>query len=264
MQTTSVERRVTMLQRGDLQIELISEGAGPLILMLPSARRGSEDFDEVAEGLASAGFRVLRPQPRGIGRSSQGPLEGVSLHDFADDVAFVIENEKAGPAILFGHAFGHYVARMTAVDHPGLVRGVVLAASASKSVREEISVIFRRAIDKTLPDEERVSAIGQVFFAPGHDAWIWRDGWSEAAGDAQRVAIANTRREEWWLAGAASILDLQAEFDPFRPPEKRYENQEDLGAHRVSIAVVPNASHALMPEQPQAVIEAVVAWARQL
>ena len=48
--------------------------------LLPSLARDSDDYDEVAEGLAAAGFRVLRPKPRGIGRST-GPMTGITLHD---------------------------------------------------------------------------------------------------------------------------------------------------------------------------------------
>ena len=68
----------------DIAIDLIAEGSGPLIVLLPSRGRGSEDFDEVAAGIAGAGFRVLRPQPRGSGRST-GPH--VHYEVWYDDVA---------------------------------------------------------------------------------------------------------------------------------------------------------------------------------
>src|ERR1700682_4157762 len=99
--------------------------------MLPSLGRDSEEFDPAAEQIAAAGFRVLRPQPRGYGRSS-GPMKNLTLHDFARDVAAVIEHENNGPAILAGHAYGHFVAKMAAVDFPRLVRAVVLIAAAEK------------------------------------------------------------------------------------------------------------------------------------
>lgn len=260
----SQKRSTQLLQHGDLQIEVIAEGAGPPVVMLPSARRGQEDFDEVAGGIAAAGFRVLRPEPRGIGRSSKGPTQGITYHDFADDVAAVIRNEDAGPAILIGHAFGHYVARMTAVDHPPLVRGVILAAAACKGVKPEVSVVFRKAIDLSLADDERVKAIAFCFFAPGHDASNWIDGWSSDAAEIQAEAGRNTKREEWWFAGSAPILDLRAEFDPFRPADTHDENRNDLGAHRVTVQVIPGASHALFPEQPAAIIDAAVPWMRKL
>src|SRR5579884_3280596 len=120
------ERTRTLVKYDKVQIDTIAEGKGPLIVLLPSRGRDSEDYDEVAAGLAREGFRVLRPQPRGM-LGSKGPLKDISLHDLARDVATVIERENDGPAVIVGHAYGNWVARMTAVDHPKLVRGVVLA-----------------------------------------------------------------------------------------------------------------------------------------
>src|SRR5215469_8533881 len=85
------ERKRDIIPAGDARIEVITEGSGPLLVMLPSSSRDSEDFDDVAAMLATAGLRVLRPQPRGMGRST-GPLAGLTLHDYARDVAVVIEH----------------------------------------------------------------------------------------------------------------------------------------------------------------------------
>ena len=127
------ERASEIVAYDDVRIEVIAEGSGPLVVLLPSRGRAAEDFDNVAAGIAKAGFRVLRPQPRGAGRSS-GPMKDLSLHDFARDTAAVIRHEGGGPAVLVGHAFGNWVARMTAVDHPQLVRGVVIVAAAAIGV----------------------------------------------------------------------------------------------------------------------------------
>ena len=84
------ERKRDIIPAGDARIDVITEGSGgPLLVMLPSSSRDSEDFDDVAAMLAAAGLRVLRPQPRGMGRST-GPLAGLTLHDYARDVAVVI------------------------------------------------------------------------------------------------------------------------------------------------------------------------------
>ena len=68
------ERVHEIVAYDDVKIDVIAEGRGPLIVLLPGRGRGSEDFDEVAAGLAKAGFRVLRPQPRGAGQS-KGPMK---------------------------------------------------------------------------------------------------------------------------------------------------------------------------------------------
>jgi len=59
------------------------------------------------------------------------------------------------------------------------------------------------------------------------------------------------------------LLDLQAALDPFKPRETMNELRDEFGG-RVTIAVIPDASHALIPEQPAAVVETIVAWIRKL
>jgi pimeloyl-ACP methyl ester carboxylesterase len=256
------ERKREIISYEDVRIETIAEGAGPLVVMLPSRGRDSEDYDEVAAGIARAGFRVLRPQPRGTGAST-GPMQGVTLHDFARDVATVIEHERAGPAVIVGHAYGNWVARMTAVDYPDRVRGVVIAAAAAKTYPRELSEAVTKSADPSLSDSERLKYLRYAFFAPGHDASLWLTGWYPKVNDSQYRAGQATRQAEWWSAGSAPMLDLQAELDPFKPREKRNELVDEFGA-RVTVVVIPDASHALIPEQPQAVVDAVVAWMRTL
>ncbi len=110
----------------DVRIDVIEEGAGRPLVLLPSRGRGAEDFDDAARRLAAAGYRVLRPQPRGIGRST-GPMKDITLHDLGNDAAAVIRDQAKQPVVIVGHAFGNWVARTTSVDHPELVR----AASSS-------------------------------------------------------------------------------------------------------------------------------------
>jgi pimeloyl-ACP methyl ester carboxylesterase len=243
-------------------IDVIVEGDGPAIVLLPSLARDSEDYDEVAEGLAQAGFRVLRPQPRGIGRSA-GPMRGISLHDLARDIAEVIKALGSGRAVVVGHAYGNWVARMTAADYPQHVRGVVIAAAAAKNYPAELSAAVTNAGDLALPDAERLKALRLGFFAPGHDAAVWLTGWHPQVRESQRAAAAATPQQEWWSAGSVPLLDLQAEHDPFKPPQKRNEMKDEFG-DRVTVTVIPDASHALIPEQPMAVVDALVAWIKSL
>ncbi len=256
------ERTRGIVVCGDARIEVIAEGAGPLVVLLPSRGRDSEDYDEVAAGIARAGFRVLRPQPRGTGASS-GPMTGLTLHDFAGDVAAVIAHAGGGPAVVAGHAFGNWVARMTAADHPQLVRGVIILAAAAKTYPKALAEAVTRSADVTLADAERLGYLRSTFFAPGHDASVWLKGWYPDVNASQFAAGRATRQEEWWGAGRAPLLDLQAALDPFKPRETANELKEEFGG-RVTIAVIPDASHALIPEQPAAVVAAIIAWMRKL
>src|SRR5262249_61146198 len=137
-------RRTERVRYDDVQIEVVFEGNGPAVVLLPSLARDSDDYDEVAEGLAAGGFRVLRPKPRGIGRSI-GPMTKITLHDFARDIAEVVKAHGGGKAVVVGHAYGNWVARMTATDYPALVRGVVIAAGPAKQYPPELAATVPQA-----------------------------------------------------------------------------------------------------------------------
>jgi pimeloyl-ACP methyl ester carboxylesterase len=260
--SAEVTRSREIVRYDSVEIDLIAEGRGPLIVMLPSRGRDSEDFDDVASRLAEAGYRVLRPQPRGAGRST-GPLEGIRLQDLARDVAHVIAREQAGPAVIAGHAYGNWVARMTATDHPALVRGIVLMAAAARTFPDELRAVVQQSADANLPDGQRLAALRKGFFLPAHDASVWLRGWAPAANKVQGAAASATKQAEYWQAGTVPMLDLVPDRDPFKPREKWNESRDEFG-ERVSVVVIPNASHALIPEQPGAVVDAILAWIAKL
>ena len=266
---SAVARR--LVSRDNVDIEVLSQGSGPLIVMLPSLGRSGEDYDAVAAMLASKGFRVLRPQPRGIGRS-KGAMDGLNMHDLAADVARVIESENKGSVIVVGHAFGNFVARQIAADRPDLVRGVVVAAASSGKVppgstEKPIGPDIRQAIDgpsdMSLPESKRLAYLQTAFFAPGNDARVWLGGWNSEVHHMESHAREHTPVDDYFAAGTAPILDLQAENDPVAP--RRFSGVlKSLLGDRVTIVVIPNASHALFPEQPDAVAQAIATFARRI
>jgi len=255
----------------DVRIEVLAQGSGPVLVILPSLGRGAEDYNVVAALLARDGFRVLRPQPRGIGAST-GPMTGLTLHDFAADIAAVIEHEGKGGAVVVGHAYGHFVARTLATDRPDLVRGLVLAAaSAGKvppgvhepSVAPEVREAIEKSGDLSLPDADRLHYLQLAFFAPGHDPHVWLSGWHPKTEKAENTASRATPTDEWFACGTARVLDLQAENDAVAPRKFAGVLKAALG-DRVTVVVIPNAGHALVPEQPEAMANAITAFARTL
>ena len=260
MASTAVERK--LVKRGSIHIEYYAQGHGPLLVLLPSLGRGAEDFDAIAMRLAPP-CRVLTPQPRGIG-ASRGLMAGVTLHDYAGDVALVIENEGGGPAVIAGHAFGNFVARATAADRPDLVRAVaLLAATHVWPVPPDVRESIMKSSDLTLTEAERLRHLEHAFFAPGNDARVWLSGWYPEVKKAQRAATDATPQAEWWQAGTVPILDVQPEDDVMIPPESALRYREEFG-ERVTISCIPNAGHALLPEQPEAVALALLGFMKQL
>ncbi|WP_306430686.1 alpha/beta fold hydrolase [Bordetella genomosp. 10] len=246
----------------DVRIDVIEEGKGTPLVLLPSRGRGAEDFDDVAQRLAARGYRVIHPQPRGIGQSV-GPMRNITLHDLGNDVAAVIRDQARQPVVIVGHAFGNWVARTTSVDHPDLVRGVVIVAAAAKAYPPGLSEHVDRSSDLSLPDAERLKSLQFAFFAPGHDASVWLKGWYPEVNESQRLAGKATRQSDWWSGGKAPMLDLQAGNDPFKPAATRNEVKDEFGG-RVTLVVIPGAGHALVPEEPAAVVDALVKWEKSL
>lgn len=245
--------------RGAVRIVYSDRGTGPAILMIPSLGRAAEDFDDLTGRLVAAGLRVICPQPRGIG-GSEGPLEGVTLKDFADDVAAVVEQARVAPAIVLGHAYGNTVARTLATARPDLIRGVILVAASGRAyLSDEIKQAIARAADLSLPAEQRVRYLQTGYFAPSNDASVWLTGWHPALQAAQFKASNAVPPGDYVPAGGrVPILEIQGEDDVIIPRAQSRALSDELG-DRVTLVVIPHAGHAMLPEQPEAVAGAIIA-----
>ena len=244
---------------GDIHVRLI--GTGHAVVMLPSLGRGASDFDDLAQRVAAAGYRAVAPEPRGIGGST-GSLVDVSMGDLADDAASVVEAMGLAPATIVGHAFGNRLARLVATRHPELVAGVVLLACGGQ-VRPapEHMAALRRVFDTDATPEEHLAAVDTAFFAPGNDASVWTGGWFPAVAQLQGRAVEADDPGVWWEAGSADVLVVQPADDVVALPANADDIVERLGA-RATLETVADAGHALLPEQPVAVADALFGWLR--
>lgn len=244
------------VRRADVELRVNVSGDGPFVLLLPAAGRGADDLGSLASGLAAAGFRTAAVDPRGAG-DSIGPLQGLTLHDFAADAAAVVEDLGDGHAHVVGHAFGNRVARCLAVDRPELVRSVALLASGGRVNGAQGGRLgpFQRTLD-----DETYAAMRELMFSAESDpavAETWRGGWWPDALAAQAKAALTTPVEEWWSAGVAPLLVIQGLDDRVAPPE----NGRLLAAEapdRVTLIELERAGHAVLLEQPVNVLSALL------
>ena len=79
---------------------------------------------------AEAGFRRLTLECRGHGSSECGPVHDLSIAQFTDDLAAMIEDQLSGPCVVGGISMGAAVALRLAVIRPDLVTALVLARPA--------------------------------------------------------------------------------------------------------------------------------------
>lgn len=236
-----------------------SIGAGPSIVMLASLGRSGDDFDEVAAKLASAGYRVTLPEPRGIG-GSEGPTEGLTLHDLAEDVAHIIQHVAQAPVALAGHAFGNRLARTTAADFPKLVSKVILLACGGLiEMPEKARKALIGCFDETLSPEAHIECVRYGFFAKRNDPEVWRDGWYPKVMLMQSSAVRRTPVEDWWAAGGQKMLVVQALEDAIALPANAHDLKRRLG-DRATLVELPHAGHAMLPEQPDLIADAITSF----
>jgi pimeloyl-ACP methyl ester carboxylesterase len=254
------EDRVIATPSGE-QVEYRIEGSGPAILMIPSLGRGAADFDDLSRRLVAAGLTAIRPQPRGIGKSS-GAMTHLTLHDLAADAAAVIEALGGKPVIVIGHAYGQRVGRTLAADHPALVRAMIMVAAGGKAaMRPGAQQALLGSFRLDQPPEKRMQDVRSAFFAPGHDASVWQDGWYPDVAKAQLAATQATPVEGWWNAGSTiPLLVIQGLQDTVAPPENGHMMKDEMG-DRVELIDIDGAGHAMLPEQPEAIAAAIIRFA---
>ena len=240
-------------------LRVLDQGHGPCVMMIPSLGRGAGDFDDLAGRVAAAGYRVLRLQPRGIGGST-GPMSGLAMRDLASDVAHAITGSGEHACVVLGHADGNRVARATAAYFPDTVSAVILLAAGGKVKPDtEAWTALRAVFDDKLSPAEHLKDVQTAFFAPGNDPAVWRDGWYPQTAEMERVAATVTPVDDWWTAGSAPVLVIQANQDRIAPPQNADLLKADIGA-RAAVVRIDGAGHAMLPEQPDAIARAVIAY----
>jgi pimeloyl-ACP methyl ester carboxylesterase len=154
---------------------------------------------------------------------------------------------------------------MLATARPELVRAVALVAAnvGHSPSPPDIRAAIRTSADIHAPEQARIEALQSVFFAPGNDARAWLTGWYPDVLAAQRIAGDRTPRTVDYAAGTAPVLYIQPGHDPLAHVEDAEEYRRALGK-RVTVVVIANAAHAVIVEQPDAVSDTLIAYARTL
>ncbi|MGH6909858.1 MAG: alpha/beta fold hydrolase [Phenylobacterium sp.] len=248
--------------KGQVSISARVRGSGPLVVLVPSLGRGGADFDELATRLAQAGFTAASLDPRGVGQS-RGPMEGVTLFDYAEDAAMVARGLSDKPAVFIGHAYGNRVVRALASSHPEAVSGLILlAAGGQVAMAPDVKQALDDVFVETLGPAEHLAAVRKAFFAPGNDATAWTGGWYPPVAKAQTKANLATPSGAWAGGGQGPILIVQAADDPVATPANA-ETLKQSYPDRVTVVTIPQASHAMLPEQPQLIADIVIGYLRR-
>ncbi|OCL07225.1 putative alpha/beta fold family hydrolase [Glonium stellatum] len=249
------------VRSGAANIRVLVQGSGPAVVIIPSyGRDGGNDFNRISAALVEAGYLVLRPQPRGT-LGSTGPMRNVTMGDLTADIAQVIDTLAGGQAIVMGHAFGTLVTKVAAANYPEKIPAMIVASAGGLYVPDNIAQTPSIAGNTSLPIATRLAALQLAFFAPNHDAHIWLDGWypDTLAMEYTAVESVPSMTAIWGGGNTTQILQLIPAYDPFLPRDQ-WNQTTDMFPDRVVSVVIDDASHALFPEQNQAVLDAILPW----
>lgn len=114
--------------RASLWVETHGPGGAPQIIMTHGWGMDSTFWNYAKRDLGDR-FRLVLWDLPGLGKSKPSKLEGVSLSDFARDLATLIEVSGKQPTVLVGHSIGGMTIQTLLRDRPelqGRIAGVVL------------------------------------------------------------------------------------------------------------------------------------------
>jgi 3-oxoadipate enol-lactonase len=135
-------RTVVVPDRGEFFLR-DSGGDGPVVFMLHGWIASADlNFGGLYDDVIGAGYRVIGIDHRGHGRGPR-PQVPFRLEDCADDAAGVMRVLGVGPAIVYGYSMGGAIAQLVARDHPDVIAGLVLSATAQHWREDELRRSWR-------------------------------------------------------------------------------------------------------------------------
>ena len=254
-----------VIRDGDIEIEtfIYGEGADTLIIAAGNGRPAAQ-LEELARNIAADGVQVVTYNYRTIG-VSKGLIEGITLHDFADDVWRIADAMNLDKVHLGGKTYGNRVMRTAAADRPDRTLSVILIGAGGDILpSEEVQAMYWRWLDPNTPREEWRKLQGELMFAPGNEHLSSRSaliGSYPQLAAAQVKASNGTPKGEWAGGGTAPMLALTCLKDRIAVPE----NALNLAKSRPRTWVVgiPGCGHNMIYERPQEITRLILDFIKQ-
>jgi pimeloyl-ACP methyl ester carboxylesterase len=229
---------------------------GPAVVLVQGLGLSSRFWFDQPQRLAKRG-RVITLDNRGTGRSDK-PRRPYRLPQMADDVARVIREANAGPAIVVGISMGGMIAQHVAMRHPRDVRALVLLATTPGHPHGTFPAPRALATLLRAPSQRRNPAALREFnrlLLPEHEldnAHVHLSRWPEALAQDPLAMQTFVRHflavmTNWTGANVARIehpaIVVHGEDDILVPPR----NGETLAKliPRAELMMLPRVAHAV-------------------
>jgi len=252
------------------QIRVRVQGEGPPVVLSHALGLDLTMWDALAERLAATNT-VLRYDHRGHGGSAK-PAGPYALHDLVDDAARVIREWGRGPVAFVGLSMGGMVGQGLAVEHPDLLRGVVLANTTARYPEAAAAGWAARI---AAVEQGGMAAVAEVvverylqpaFRAAHSDAAAALKAQLLRADAAGYVAACHAVANVDWQAGLAAVHTPALVLAGALDQGATVAMAEDL-ASRIAgaeLQVFEAASHLSVEEEPDRFHDAVAAFLARL
>jgi len=202
-----------LVETNGIALRVVEEGEGPTIVLCHGFPELAYSWRHQIPVLAEAGYRVLAPDMRGYGGSTQpAEVEAYDVLTVGRDIVGLLDAFGEQEAILIGHDWGATVVWHLALTHPERVRAVA-GLSVPYAGRPPVPpmAIFRRRL--------------------GDD---WYQAWFQQVGPADEAMARQVRRTvtatEDWTAEWAARTDV----DP--NPSASWLTEEELAVFVESLS----------------------------
>ena len=261
----TVRDRATYVYTGGKQ----PEAGQPAIVFIHGAQQDHSCWVSLSRWFAHHGFAVFTPDLPGHGRSDGEPLP--SVESAADWIVDLLDATGHAQAILVGHSLGSLVALATAARHPQRVRRIALiGTSAPMPVSEALLDAARNneakafAMVNTWSHSQRGLMGGNA--VPG----LWMLGLNRRLMERQKPGTIHTDLAACnaYVAGAEAAgavvcpALIVAGSRDLMTPARNGKALADLLAD-VRVVTLPGAGHAMMAEQPDGLLDALIDFARE-
>lgn len=220
---------------GQTKVAWYERGQGPPLLMLTGTGSTMAEWDPALLRLLARDHRLILFDYPGVGRS--GPWRGRGFDSLADATAGLMRTLGIPRAGVLGWSMGGFVAQRLAIDHPGRVSHLILAATNPGGAHAVLGTPKAQAIDSE-PDPSTDAILHELYppdrQAEGHRFLrrLERASRSGEIPDDFHVAAATTRRqvaaEDPWLRSDRNYRQLArievptlaaaGRADPVTPP----------------------------------------------
>lgn len=247
-----------VITAGDLEIHYRSAGDGEPVVLVHGNWGSARWFEPVLARLP-AGVRACAPDLRGRGRT-RGPDDDVSLPALARDLVALLDALEWESAHLVGHSLGAGVILQLALDAPRRVRSLLCLAPPWVFGMPRVPGLVER-LRRLATDRPALAAAMRLLFVQPPEPEAFERLVDDACAQRPGTTVATVAALEDWRPGRALAAItaprhvLCGARDLLVPPQRAIEAADALGC---ACTLLPDTGHALLPEAPGAIVDALV------